>query len=351
MRWSVVKALAVKDFSLFFRNRFFAVITVIGLLFYLLFYFLMPKTVDETLEIGMFSPVDIPLFGEVEEEGLSITFAESDEALQQAVIEGEYVAGIALSADALDKLMAGQVPDITVYIASDVPEETRDSISVLIKEYAFAQSGQETNVYINEEVLGTDMVGLQIPPRDRLRPLLAIFLIMFETFGLANLIADEIQTGTFRALAVTPMKISELFAGKALFGISLAFGQALLFIIIVGGLSHEPVIILLTLMLGAVLATATGFLIGALAKDFMSVLTWGMMIFILLSIPAFGVMFPGGMTGWVELLPTYYLVDTVHMVANFKAGWADVWLNLVILLGFCIAIASIGMLGIRRKTA
>jgi ABC-2 type transport system permease protein len=351
MNWNIVKALASKDFSLFFRNKFFGIVTVMGLVFYLLFYFLMPNAVDETLEIGVYSPVEAALFGAVDAEGLKITPVESDAALREAVIAGDYVAGISLSAEALDNLVAGRTPDITVYVASDVPEEIRQSVASIITEFAFGQAGDQSNVSINEEILGTDMVGIQIPPRDRLRPVLAIFIIMFETFGLANLIAEEIETGTYRALVITPMRARELFAGKALFGITLAFGQALLFFIIGGGMNHQPDIILLTLMLGALLATSIGFLIGAVARVFMQVLAWGMIIFVLLSVPAFGVMFSGGLSGWVKLLPTYYLVDTVHMVANFKAGWSDIWQNLLILGGFDIAIAALGMLGIRRKTA
>ena len=88
---------------------------------------------------------------------------------------------------------------------------------------------------IDEQIIGEDMVGMQVPPRDRMRPLLAILLIMFETFGLANLIAEELEKGTVRALLITPMSITELFVGKGIFGIAMAFIQAIVFMAIVGG--------------------------------------------------------------------------------------------------------------------
>jgi len=118
---------------------------------------------------------------------------------------------------------------------------------------------------------------------------------------------------------------------------------------IVGGLNNQPLIILLALLLGSMMATAIGFFIGSMAKDFMSVLAWGMIILIILSVPAFGVMFPGAVTGWVEYIPSYYLVDMVHRVASFGADWGDVWLNIAILLVFSIVVFWIGILGIRRK--
>ncbi|HEY96063.1 MAG TPA: ABC transporter permease [Dehalococcoidia bacterium] len=349
MNWGRIKALIGKDFSLFFRNRFIAVVTVMGILFYIGFYFLMPKSVDETLEIGVYSPVDIPGFTQLETEGLLLTPVESDEALSEGVIAGNYTAGISLSANFLQATVSGDTPEIDLYVASDVPQEIKDSVTAIIRELAYRMADQPLAVGINEEIIGDDMIGMQVPPRDRMRPLLAIFLIMFETFGLANLIAEEIERGTVRALLVTPMSIKELFIGKGLFGIGLAFVQAVLFMGIVGGLNNQPLIIILALLLGSMMATAVGFLIGSMAKDFMSVLAWGMICFTILAIPGFGVLFPGAVTGWIKFIPSYYLVDMVHSVAGFSAGWDDIWSNILILLAFNIVVFWIGILGIRRK--
>jgi ABC-2 type transport system permease protein len=107
---------------------------------------------------------------------------------------------------------------------------------------------------------------------------------------------------------------------------------------------------LVTLLLGAVLVTGVGFIIAALSKGFMSVMTWGIVVLIPLFIPSFSIMFPGAVTSWVKIIPSYYLVDTVHRVANFGVGWSDVWLNLLILLGFDLAIAWIGIMVLRRRS-
>jgi ABC-2 type transport system permease protein len=68
-----------------------------------------------------------------------------------------------------------------------------------------------------------------------------------------------------------------------------------------------------------------------------------------LIIPSLGVLAPGILTGWVEVIPSYYLVDTVHQAANFGAGWGDVWRNLLVLLGFDLVIVWIGITALRRK--
>lgn len=351
MSWRIIKALVSKDFSLFFRNRFFAIVTIIGIIFYLSVYFwVMPKSIDESLDIGLYSPLPLPVFSKMEGEGLEIKVIESEMALKEAVITGKCIAGISLPGDTMEKFLTGQKPSISVYFASDVPEETRNAVDVLIREAAFQLAGQPMPVSITEEILGPDMMGMQIPPRDRIRPLLAIMLLIFETYGLSNLIAEEVERQTIQALMVTPVTVSGFFISKGITGISLAFIQATLFMAIVGGMNHEPVIIITTLLLGAVMVTGIGFIIASLSRDFMSVLAWGMVALIPLFIPSFGVMFPGAVTGWIKFIPSYYLVDTVHSVANFGTGWSDVWSNLVILIGCDIVLGVIGILALRRRT-
>jgi len=349
MNLHIIGALVAKDLSLFFRNRFFAIITVIGLVFYIVIYFVMPKSVDENLEIGLYSPVALPVFEQVEGEGLEIEKVESEDLLKEGVTEGRYVAGITLPADIMEGFTSMQKPIISVYFASDVPEEIKTTVEVLIRELAYQQAGQSLAIEVSEEILGPDLAGMQIPPRDRMRPLFAILLIMMETLGMANLITEEIERRTINALLVTPVSVKELTIAKGITGVSLAFVQAVLLMAIIGGMSQEPLITLTALLLGAVLVTGASFIIAALSKSFMSVLAWGMLILIILFIPAFGIMFPGAVTGWVKVIPSYYLVDTVHRASSFGAGWGDVWYNLGVLLGSGLALGLIGTLALRRR--
>ena len=349
MNWRIIGALVSKDLSLFFRNRFFAIITILGLVSYLVVYFLMPSSVDETLDIGVYPPLMPPAFEQMQGEGLAITGVTDEEELKTAVTDGKYVAGVALPADLLDKLASGQRPRVTVYFASDTLEEVRDVVEVLIRESLYPLTGQRLAIEVSAEVLGRDMMGVQIPPRDRMRPLFAVLLLLTETFGLASLISEEVERRTIQALLVTPVAVKDLFAAKGITGISLAFGQAALLMAIVGGMSGQPLIILTALLLGAVLVTGTGFLMAALGKDLMSVMAWGVVVMVLLSVPAVTVMFPGTVSGWIEVIPSYYLVDTVHQASNFGAGWGVVWRNLLMLLGFNVVIVWAGIMALRRR--
>jgi len=205
-------------------------------------------------------------------------------------------------------------------------------------------------VGFSTEVLpGPDMVGEQIPPRDRMRPLFAVFLIVFETFGMATLISEEVEHRTIQALLVTPVSVKDLFAAKGITGMTLAFGQGALFMAFVGGLNDQPAIIILALLLAALLVTGIGFFIASLAKDMMSVLAWGLLALVILVIPAMGIMFPGVITGWAMVIPSYYVVDTVDRVANYGSDWPDIWQNLLILVAFSVAFLLVGMVALRRR--
>ena len=349
MNWHIIGTLVSKDLSLFFRKKGILAITILGLVFYLIIYFIMPGTVNENLEIGVYTPGLSPVFQHLPEEGLSISFVDSEELLKEKVSDGTYIVGMSLPSDFIEMLNAGQKPDIHLYFTADAPEEIKVAMETLVNDFAYMLTGQALTVEVSEEVLGQDLLGTPIPPRDRLRPLLAIFIIFMEILGLANLISEEVERRTAQALLVTPATVIDMFTAKSIAGIGLAFVQAVLFMAIVGGMTINPVIILVVLLIGAALATGLSFLISAFAKDFMSVLAWSVPVLVVLIVPSLGVMIPGAITGWVKVIPSYYLVDPIHRVTNYGSGWGDVWISLLILLGYTVAIVGVGILVLRRK--
>ncbi len=350
MNFSVIKTLVAKDFRLFSRNRFYALITFIALIFYMLIYFLMPPSVDETLEVGLYAPVVPPSFQLIHAvEGFGFIEFESEESLRLAVNEGEYYSGISLPADIMEKFEAGEKPQVKLYFSAAAAAEIKDTIEIMIRELSYQETGQSLAVDVSYDILGPDLIGEQIPPRDRMRLMLVIALIVFEMMGLASLIVEEVEQGTIRALLVTPMSVRDLFAAKLIMGTGLAFVQGLLFMTIVGGLNSQPLLVVTTLFLGSILFTGSGFFIASASSDMMSSMGWGIIAILVYTIPAFGIMFPGTVTGWVRFIPSYYIAETIHKASNFNSGWGDNWSNLLILLGFIALILSGGIMVLRRK--
>jgi ABC-2 type transport system permease protein len=350
MSTRIIKALLKKDIALFMGNRFYMLITIVGIIFYIGIYFILPSKVDDKMSLAMYAPVVPPAFTQLTNQGaVDIKYFSNEEMLKQAVLNGDYQVAISLPANIMDTWAAGGKPEITIYYASTAPTEIRDAIVTLVTELSYAQTGQTLNFNTTQEILGPDMLSSQISLRDRMRPLLAVFILLVEIMTLASLISVEIEQGTARALFVTPMRISDLFVAKGLLGISLALSQSVLFMLLVGGFNHQPIIILTTLLLGSVMVVGTGFLLASVTRDVMAVTGWGMLILIIFAIPGFGIVVPGLLSDWAKIIPSYYLTDTVSRIANYDAGWADVGTNLAILTGFTILVVCGGMVALRRR--
>ncbi len=352
MNWGVIGTLVAKDISLYFKNRFFALITVLALVAYTVMFFVMPASVNETVEIGIYAPnLPVGILDRLAGDGVDFVAAPSREALEATILGGDQPVGLVLEAGTVARLVAGQQGRIEVLFATALPEDFRDLYTTVLGELGFLLSGRPLAVEIDEQVLGPDLAGQQIPPRQRLLPMLAVFILMMETMGLASLISTEVEEGTLRALLVTPMSMRELFVGKGLTGVTLAFVQVVLLMAVTGGLARQPLLMLVALLLGAVLVTGVGFLMASVGKDLISVMSWGVLALLVLIIPSIGILLPGVVSGWVRAIPSHYLVDTVHRVANFGAGWGDVGVNLLALLAFSAAFFWLGGAVLRRRFA
>jgi ABC-2 type transport system permease protein len=354
MNARILGAVILKDLTLYFRNRFFAFITILGLAAYTLIYLLLPATVEERLTLGVYAPNLPAVFVEfLGGNAIEIAALDSPEALQQAVIDGDYIAGISLPGAVISGIMRGQATTVTVYLASDTPQEIVDALRTVLRlafnELSYTLSGSPLQLDFREEIIGPDMTGQQLAIRDRLLPLLAVMLLVMEMMGLGSLIAEEVTAGTLRALLITPLNVPGLFTGKALVGILLAFTQAALLMALTGSLNAEPLLILLTLLLGALLVTGLAFLIASVSRGMMGVMAWSMLVIIIMLIPSYGVVFPGMLTSWAQAIPSYYLYDTIHQVVNLGASWGAVGSNLLVLLAMGVAFMGAGVLVMERK--
>jgi ABC-2 type transport system permease protein len=350
MNLSIITALLRKDLVLFFSNRFFALITFLALFAYAILYYLMPAEIDETLEMAIFAPgLPTSLLNELTEQGMVLIPMESEQALKDAVLEGSYPVGVILPSDFFPSLVAGQTGQVYLYFSTDFDDEFKDLYAILFTEIAYMIGGKPLNIEVTEEILGEDRSGDQIAYRDRLLPLMVVMILMFETLGLASLIASEVSTGTLTALLVTPVRVEGLFIAKGILGVGLAFFQAFLLIAIVGGLSQQPLMMLVLLLLGSVLVTGLAFLIASISKDMMSAMGWGMLAIVVLSLPSFSVLIPGSVTNWVKIIPSYHVVDPVYRIINYAPTWSEVGDNLLILAASALLVLGLGVAVLRRK--
>jgi ABC-2 type transport system permease protein len=356
-RAGVIGAIIAKDLTAFSRDRFLLVITVLGLVFYVAVFWVLPDTVDETITLGV-APAEAGalLEGILDQgdEGVELVVFGSAGELRGAVesADGEVVAGMSFPPDFLEAVAAGRETTVTVFVRGDAPEVIQQAIGGMVRELAYLAGGSLPPVTFPESetvVLGPDRAGDQVSMQERMRPLFAFFVLLVETFALASLVASEIQSRTATAIVVSPARVSDFLAAKGVFGTGLAFTEAVLLMLLVGALASNVPTILVVLLLGALLVTGFGLLAGSSGKDFLGILFWSMLFMIPLAIPAFGVLFPGSASGFVRLLPSWGLVEGILRSTAYGVPLSELGVEMAALAGWVVVAFTAGWLVLRRK--
>ena len=126
MKWRIIGAIVSKDLSLYFRNRIIAGMTVAGTVAFLIVYFVMPSATPVT-NVGLYAPIVPSAFAEEESENIDFAMVDSEAALREAVAESDYIAGIVLPADIMEKFDRGEKPDVKIYFSPETTEVAEKS--------------------------------------------------------------------------------------------------------------------------------------------------------------------------------------------------------------------------------
>ncbi len=340
----MIGALLGKDIKLYARNRLYSFLTVLGLVGYIVVYFLAPASTDETLGVGMVVqiPQNHPLvqaLGDILEE--SVLVPTRDE-LMARLEDGELAAGLVITQEFLDKIVQGQPVELPLYLAPGTPASFQEAMTDLfsIALNSAITGGQLQLIESQEEVLGPDLVGKPLSIRQRLLPMLIFLIMLIETLGLAALMNQEVVTNTARALLVTPLRTSQFFIAKALMGVGLAVIQVLILLAATGQIGRAPLQVSALILLASLMMTGLAFFIAAIARDYMGVLTWGIVFILPMTLPALAVIFPGLASRWMEWIPSFFLIDGLHRALNFQAPLADLFRDLM-----GLTVVSLGFLG------
>jgi ABC-2 type transport system permease protein len=379
---------------------------VLTLLFVIIAFWVLPDSVDESITLAVSPPVSVMVedaretllaFGATEEqlaeldeldlaeqqEGIALVEFENAEDMA-AVIEGvleayrtdegvlvlrDTVAGEDRPGDArrvrvdigiafpptFISDVAAKKDNVTVTVYSDaaVPEEIQGAMRSFVREIAYQFAGAELPVGIpaeDEIVLGEDRLGNQVTMREKMRPMLALMILLIETFSMAALISVEVSQRTVTAILVTPARVVDFLTAKTIFGTGLAVTQGVIVLALVGAFTPGNWSLLLaTMFVGAMMFTGIAMIVGAAGKDFMGQLFYSMMLTVPLLIPAFSVLFPGSAAVWVQVIPTYPVLDSLVGATVYGAGWAESWRSLLLGSMWVVVLYGAGLLTLKRK--
>lgn len=283
------------------------------------------------------------------QETASIISREYDSVFEvkEAVANGHVDVGIVLPADFDSSVRQGEKTHITGFVSGESLAKNGTILGVTLFDLIREVAGQEPPVEIESTTLGDEV---SIPWNQRLLPLVVLMAVFLGGLFLpATSVIDEKEKRTLRALLVTPTTIGDIFMAKGLVGVILSLFAGVVILLLNQAFGVEPLLLVVVLALGSIMAVGLGLLLGAVLKDITTLFAVWKFGGILLFGPAFIYMFPQ-IPQWVgRLFPTYYILQPVIQISQRGSSLADIATNLFILIALDILIILIMILALRRS--
>ena len=261
----------------------------------------------------------------------------SDEARLRAMVrDNDLDAGLVLPPGFDAAVAAGDQPPLDFVVGGELLASNRIVLAVTTLDLIRSVAGEPSPVDVSVVSLGEASLDVTT----RMLPILvtvavAIAGAMVPAAGLV----EEKERGTIQAILVTPLSMDELLLAKGVLGVGLAVITGVMTLALNGGFGQAPVALLAGLTVGAVMMAEIGLMLGAWAKDTNTLFTaWkGGAIFLLY--PAIFALVPS-LPNWLARIgPTYYFLHPIYRVAVEGAALGDVWGELAIGAGVCVALA------------
>jgi ABC-2 type transport system permease protein len=235
-----------------------------------------------------------------------------------------------------EAVIAVEKTEIKAYVWGESLAKSRTIIGATIADLIRTIAGQKAPVDIQTTTLGDEV---SIPWSDRLLPMVVLMAMFLGGLMLpATSLATEKEKRTLVALDVTPVSMPDVFLSKGILGFILSLFMGVLILILNQAFGTEPLLLIMVLALGAVMAAEMGMLLGAFVKDFATLFAIWKTAGIILFAPVFIFLFPQ-IPEWIgRIFPTYYILQPVVEISQFFGGWPDIAINTLALIGWDIAL-------------
>jgi hypothetical protein len=132
----------------------------------------------------------------------------------------------------------------------------------------------------------------------------------------------------------------------------MAFTQGLLLAFLIQAISVDTwLAVIVLLLLGAAMTVGLAFIIGAVSRDFMSMVMISFIPFVVLLIPSLVLLDPSMSSPILKAIPTYYLVVPLNGILNYQMALSDYTSYLLYLVLFTVVFFILGFMILRRRLA
>jgi ABC-2 type transport system permease protein len=306
-------------------------------------------TILFTLVFGsLFEPE--PRLGIVDEDSSAITTAAqeldgfdvriyTDESELLADVEGNNLdAGLILPAGFDDAVRAGERPLLDLRVGGESLASNRLVIAVTVLDLIRSESGLDEPVNVEVVSFGEDGLDLST----RMLPLLVMFTVAIAgAFVTAASLVEEKERKTLDAVVATPVTITDVLVAKGIFGAILGIVAGVMTLLLNAAFGSSPLLIVVGILVGAVMMAEIGLIIGSWAPDTNTLFAVWKGGAIVLFFPVLFPIWPD-LPQWIAKLgPAYYFLDPIFQVSTGLAAPADVWWELAVGAGMCVALVPL----------
>jgi ABC-2 type transport system permease protein len=281
-------------------------------------------------------------------DGIELTRARSAAELRQLVVDHDVDGGLVLPGGFDASVRAGERPLLELYLSGESRVTHRIVLAVTAIDRVREVEGSPAPVQVELSSVGH---GPALPVEDlAVLSVLMFALLVTGTFVPGLLLVQEREHRTLDALLVTPTTIAEILLAKAAIGFTMALVLCTVTLALNGALSAEPLALLATLAVAAILCNEIGLLYGTTAKDAKGLYNMVKTLNVFILGPLIFYFFPNWPQWIAKLFPTYWFIDPLYRIAVQGMALADVWWELAIALGIGAALVGpIVLLGRRME--
>lgn len=342
-----ITTLFLKDLRYGSRNVVFLMAIGLPLIISLVISLLFGSLFSDLPKFGVYDSANSALGQALIDADFMRVSAYDDEAsLMTALENGDLEVGLIIPADADLSTGAG----LRVLVWGQSLAQNRAIIISAITDQLITQNNRETPVTLNTVLVG-DRAALSW--QQRLLPLVVLVSVVIGGVMVpSSSIVEEKRARTLTALTITPMSLAEVYIVKGLMGVLLAIFSGVAILSLNGGWGNSPVLLILVLIMGGMVASTFGILLGVMTKDINTLFATIKGMGILLYAPGIIAVFPESIPQWIaQLFPTYYIMQPVLEISQGGATLGDILPHLLVLGVIMALLVGLLNVGSRRLVA
>ena len=322
-----IAGLLKRDILVAYRNYFFLIVLVVGLILVAVTNFLIPEKVN--LDAKIFYAVE----GEETQETKTLDgFLGSQGNGTKLGNREEIISAMKNNKDTIGVLIKAQQGEPSFEIIMRGYENERSKRTVALTLNAVLNAGSSTDAQINRIVLKDPSQYKEVGLDKNSVPLMVLNESIMLGFALlATLIFMEKEEGTTKAFLVTPGRVWEYLMSKLMLMTLLGLISSVLIIVFTIGLGVDWFSIMLIVIAGCFFSTTLAMLIASFFDNISQAMVWVLGASLLLAVPMISYFAPNFAPRFITVMPTYQLMFALKE-ALFPTGNFIFILNTVVSL-------------------